>query len=273
MEVLGTFISLLNFGRGKISSSDLVSSDKLIIRVQEDRNVKGQSKVYVEFNNESDFLEAIGLHDDDIWFYNAINSPYGNFEFFEWSSIIDDFENGYGVYDELDDENIEKLSKISKLILPIKVNFDDENFRKSLSEKLLTNFKEETEYILAEYQSERNNELAESAREKIDRDLKKYFEFLYDDQLKRFLDEQIIYAMFHRLLASGTKFVICRDQLNVYNEYRCWKWLDAKYYAWKNIMPMVKGIDVAGKDPGYHTDTGTQVKIAELLLDKYLPNL
>ena len=110
------------------------------------------------------------------------------------------------------------------------------------------------------------------ATERLDA-LKKYFEFLYDDQLKRFLDEQITYAMFHRLLASGTKFVICRDQLNVYNEYRCWKWLDAKYYAWKNIMPMVKGIDVDGKDPGYHTDTGTQVKIAELLLDKYLPNL
>lgn len=102
--------------------------------------------------------------------------------------------------------------------------------------------------------------------------LKKYFEFIYDQNLKRFMDMQLVYAMYHRLKMSACKFIICRDQLNVYRELNCNMWLDPKNYAWDDVKSTI-GDFFCVQDPGYHTDPEKQKEIAELLLDKYLPNL
>jgi hypothetical protein len=102
--------------------------------------------------------------------------------------------------------------------------------------------------------------------------LKKYFEFIYDQNLKRFMDLQLIYSMYHKLHVSPCKFIICRDPLNVYSESRCDLWLDKKNYAWDDISYIVRD-HWCVRDPGYHTDPPLQVEIAELLMDKYIPNL
>lgn len=173
MAALDTFIGLRNYVKGKISDYELEESDDLISSVSERQN-RGQSEVSVEFDSEEDFLRAIGIHDDDIWFYRVINSSYSDYEFIDWYTAKDDFENGYGVYYELDDDNIEKLSKISKMILPMKVDFGDINFKTKLSEKLLTNFKSEIEDIIGDYHYRRNNDASDSAREITRKELSNY---------------------------------------------------------------------------------------------------
>lgn len=178
MAVLDTFIALRNYVRGKIDGYELEDADELFSDVRENYQNRGQSKITVEFDSEEKFLEAMGLSDDDNWFYRVINSPYSDYEFMDWYSAKEDFENGWGLYYVLNDENKEKLEQISRIILPIKFDLDSEQFRNQLSEKLLTNFRSETEDIISDYQTERNYEGRANARDAVN---KEFDDFL--DQL------------------------------------------------------------------------------------------
>jgi len=178
MGALDTFIALREYVKGKISAYDLELSDEQISDVRENKQNRGQSEVRVQFDDEKEFLEALGLSEDDVWFYQIINSPYSDYEFFDWYSAKEDFENGWGLFYMLNDENKEKLSTISRLILPIKVNFEDETYRHQLAEKMITNFKKETENIISDYQTERNYEMAGNARETINKEFSEYLEYI-----------------------------------------------------------------------------------------------
>lgn len=178
MAALDTFIALRDYVKGKINSYDLESSDELITDVRENRQNRGQSEVRAEFDSEEEFLKSVGLSDDDAWFYRVINSPYSDYEFYDWYSAKEDFENGWGLFYMLSDENKEKLSDISKLILPMKVDFDDEKFRNQLAEKLMTNFKSEIEDIISDYQTERNYEMSGNARKIINEEFSEYLNHL-----------------------------------------------------------------------------------------------
>jgi hypothetical protein len=178
MAVLDTFIALRNYVRGKISAYELEDADELFSEVREDRQNRGQSKISIEFDTEEEFLRHMGISDDDNWFYRVVNSPYTDYEFLDWYSAKEDFENGWGLYYLLDEENKEKLSQISRIILPMKVDFDNEKFRNKLSEKLLTNFRSQTEDIISEYQSERNSEALSNARKHVNEEFDKYIDEL-----------------------------------------------------------------------------------------------
>lgn len=178
MAALDTFIALRDYVKGKISDYDLELSDELIDNVREDRQNRGQSEVQIQFDNEEEFLRGVGLSEDDAWFYRVVNSPYSDYEFFDWYSAKEDFENGWGLFYMLDEENKEKLATISRLILPMKVNFDDEKYRSQLAEKLMTNFKSETENIVSDYQTERNYEMSAGARETINKEFSEYLDYL-----------------------------------------------------------------------------------------------
>lgn len=188
MAALDTFIALRDYVKGKIDDYDLRESDELISQVRENSQNRGQSIIYLGFDNEETLLRSIGLSDDDVWFYRVITSPYSDYEFYDYYTIKQDFEEGYGVYYVLDDENIEKLKQIGKLLLPIKVDLEDSDYRIKLSEKLLTNFKGETEDILHDYASEKNYEMRSSAEENITKDLNDFLEKfgmeIYGDDIK-----------------------------------------------------------------------------------------
>ena len=83
MAALDTFIALRDYIKGKIDSYDLKESDDLIYRIKENQQNRGQSGVVISFNNEEEFLKFLGLHEDDIWFYQVINSPYNDYEFMD----------------------------------------------------------------------------------------------------------------------------------------------------------------------------------------------
>jgi hypothetical protein len=175
MAAYDTFKALKNYARGKISKDELLSSDKLFSYMREDRSTPGQSVVSIEFNNQAEFLKSFGLSDDDAWFYQVITGPYSDYEFHDYYSSVDQFMEGYGIYDVLDDDNTELLKKIGSLILPIKVNLEDDKYRKELSEKLITTFPDEINSLINNYSYEINSQMKQTAEDIISNEVDDYF--------------------------------------------------------------------------------------------------
>jgi hypothetical protein len=167
-------MALKDYSRGKIQKWELVDSDPDIYHVGEDRSNRGQSTIKLGFNDDK-FWGRVGLNDDDVWFMNAINSPYSDYEFIDSYSIKEDFRNGYSIFHELNEDNIEKLQRISRYIFPKKFDLENDEFKSGLSEKLLSSFKNETQDILDDYQSEKNREMTKVAQESIEKELTNYF--------------------------------------------------------------------------------------------------
>ena len=81
---------------------------------------------------------------------------------------------GYGVYDVLDEDNTELLRQIGRLILPMKVDLEDDKYRHELSEKLMTNFKTEINSLINDYSYEMNSQMKQTAEEMITKEVDEY---------------------------------------------------------------------------------------------------
>jgi hypothetical protein len=168
--------SLRGFIRKKVSSTGLANSDDGIYAVDE-REPLGQSIIIIDFDNDDKFFNSLDLHEDDIWFLNAIESHYSGYEFMDRYTIEDDFKNGYIIFYELNDENKEKLKEIASALLPnIEYKLDDEGYRQQLAEALLDTFENEMDWIIGDYHSEKENEMNATARVQIDKDLNNLLE-------------------------------------------------------------------------------------------------
>lgn len=174
MASYDTFMALKDYVKGKIQKWELEDSDPDIFHVREDKSNLGQSVIKLGFNDDK-FWKNVGLHEDDVWFMKMINSYYSNYEFMDSYSITDDFRNGYTIFYELNEDNIEKLKLISRYIFPKKFDLENEEFRSDFAEKLLTSFKKQTEDILDDYQSEKNREMTRVAQKSIQKELNDYF--------------------------------------------------------------------------------------------------
>jgi hypothetical protein len=126
-----------------------------------------------------------------------------------------------------------------------------------------------------------DNQLHSTAGDKYSKErldaLQKYFEFLYHPNLKKFIDETMIYAMYHQLHKSNIPYIICSEQLKgVVN--KC-EWLNFGNNSFNYARPDFDQIQYDlcyGSnhiDPGYHSKPEAQAKIAKLLLEKYIPNI
>ena len=186
---IGEFIKKLrDFSRGKASIKELEDSDSSIIEVIP-ADPRGQSKIIFDFGDDDNFLKMLDLSDDDIWFFNVINSHYSDYEFIDSYTVEEDWKEGYIVYGDLNDENNEKLKQISEVILPSKkFNLNSEEYRQELSSVLLDLFERETDNILSDYFVEKNREMTITARESINKELEKvvedigfYFKRKYDE--------------------------------------------------------------------------------------------
>ena len=174
MASYDTFMALKDYVKGKIDKGELEDSDPEIYHVREDKSNRGQSVIKLGFNDKK-FWEKVGLHEDDVWFMKMINSYYSDYEFMDSYSVKEDFTNGYTIFYELNDDNIEKLKRISRYIFPKKFDLENEEFRSKFAEKLLSSFKRETQDILDDYQSEKNREMSHVAQKSIQKELNDYF--------------------------------------------------------------------------------------------------
>ena len=174
MASYDTFMALKGYVKGNISRYELEDSDPDIYHVREDRSNLGQSVIKLGFNDDK-FWKNVGLHEDDVWFMKMINSHYSDYEFMDSYSVKEDFSNGYTIFYELNEDNIEKLKRISRYIFPKKFDLENEEFRSKFAEKLLSSFKRETQDILDDYQSEKNREMSHVAQKSIQKELNDYF--------------------------------------------------------------------------------------------------
>lgn len=204
MASYDTFMALKDYVKGKINKWELEGSDPQIYHVRENNSNRGQSIIKLGVNDEK-FWEKVGLHEDDIWFMKIINSYYSDYEFMDSYTITDDFRNGYIIFGELNEDNIEKLKRISRYIFPKKFNLEDDEFRSDFAEKLLTSFTRQTQDILDDYQSEKNREMMQSAQEGINKELINYFNefgftFVSDDEFTTTVGNLIMWYIRENLL-------------------------------------------------------------------------
>ena len=174
MASYDTFMALKDYVKGKIDKGELEDSDPEIYHVREDKSNRGQSVIKLGFNDKK-FWEKVGLGEDDVWFMKMINSYYSDYEFMDSYSVMDDFKHGYIIFYELNEDNIEKLKKISRYIFPKKFDLENEDFRADFAEKLLSSFKSQTQDIIDDYHTEKNREMTEVAQERIKKELNDYF--------------------------------------------------------------------------------------------------
>jgi hypothetical protein len=160
-------LALRNFAKGKLDRDDLYAMDKDIEFIDVKRPL-GQSLVTIKFDNKSDLLEAIGLHEDDMWFRDMVMSSYSHYEFNDSYTIEEDFKEGYIFEYDLTEENFDTLKSIAKMVLPNeKVDFEDDEYRRKLHRLLLDIFPNQIDYILSDYQAEKDYEMNAVAREAI----------------------------------------------------------------------------------------------------------
>ena len=174
---VGEFIKTLReFTRGKINSRELEDSDNAILQVKPSDPL-GQSTIVIDFDKDENFFKSLDISEDDQWFLNAINSSYGSYEFMDSYTIEDEFNQGYVVYGDLNEENKKKLKEIAELILPgEEFDLDNDDYKVKLSETLLSLFDDEMDWILGDYTSEKNSEMLTTARASIEKEINGFLE-------------------------------------------------------------------------------------------------
>jgi hypothetical protein len=89
----GKFLKTLrDFVRGKVSSGDLEDSDDAILNVKVGDPL-GQSIITIDFGSDEKVYNSMDLSDDDIWFLNAMNSYYSDYNFIDSYQIEIDFKD------------------------------------------------------------------------------------------------------------------------------------------------------------------------------------
>lgn len=175
MESGNDFIALRKFALGKITKDELMDLVPLIANVHVKQPL-GESVITIEYDYSETVLKLLDLTDDDIWFIQVIDSPYSNFEFIDYYTVQEDFLEGYGLWNQLDNENIELLKKIAQFIYPKKFDLDNSEFVSELGRKLLTTFRPQTEDIMDDYRIYRNRQMRKSASESIEEELDREIE-------------------------------------------------------------------------------------------------
>ena len=162
---------LIEYSRFQINYRELMDSDELIYRMYENEP-RGLTRIVFEFKDDSDFFDMLDLDDDDRWFVNMIFSYYSDYTFYDSYSADDDWENGYGVLSELNDENKEILKKISNVILSgDEFDLRNDEFVTKFSKQLRDLFPDEVEQMIYDYATEVNDEMRRVSKESVSREI------------------------------------------------------------------------------------------------------
>ena len=166
------FVALKNYVQGKTNSRELLDLEDKIYKINDSVD-PNQSMILYDFGTDSDVLESAGLSEDDISLFRNVNSHYGN-EIYSYYQGMEDFENGYGAWDELSDENWDKLKYISQYLM--KEPFEtDTSFLEKFAQQLLQSFSKETKEFVDDYSRERNNQMTDKIKELISYDIEELF--------------------------------------------------------------------------------------------------
>ena len=159
-------VGLRNFSKGRISKDELYRLDDSIYDIDVNEPL-GQSIITIQFEDDKELFKELDIDEQDIWFMGALNS-YNGYEFMDSYQVEQDFKDGYGIYYDLNTENVETLKGIATTILPNKeFNIEDEEYKTELSEMLLNLFYDEMDYIFGDFAAEKDSEMNAVAKEAI----------------------------------------------------------------------------------------------------------
>lgn len=174
---IGDFVKKLReYSRGKIDNSAMLNSDPSIKRILTEEP-PGQSELIIEFDNDEEFLEFLDLGDDDVWFLKMITSSYSDYEFMDSYTIEEDFKNGYIIYHDLNNENMDKLKNIAEVVYPnFEFDLQSDDYKENLNKNLLDLFPKQIDWILSDYQSEKNSEMFSVAKDTVSKEIDEVLE-------------------------------------------------------------------------------------------------
>jgi hypothetical protein len=164
--------SLVNYVKNNGTKDDIYDSASSIYHI-DTKNPLGKTEITVDLEGDEPFLNAIGLDDDDKYFLNNIS--FGDYDLFDYYNLKDDFKDGYIIYGDLDEENVEKLKYISSVLLSGEsFNLNDDKFRVKLSESLLSFYEGSIENIISEWKEEQEIVSKQNAIDVVDKELDDY---------------------------------------------------------------------------------------------------
>ena len=149
--------------------------DDLIGGFKFNKSQPGKSMVKLKFDSDEDFFKLFDLGDGDIWFLNNLFSYYGNYDmgFYHSDSAYQDWNEGYLIY-EIVGEARGKLFELVSYFIPGVEEINDETAEK-ISKLLIETFPRQTENIIDDYQSEKEQCMSRTAKEEITNELKDPF--------------------------------------------------------------------------------------------------
>jgi hypothetical protein len=157
-----TLSGLRAFSRGEISKDELYQIDDTIELI-ETRHPLAQSILTIKYEDYQELSNLINMSEDDLWFYRLLHS-YDGYEFYSSYTVQEDFFQGYGIWDEIDEENRNKLKSIGEIIIPDKpFNIEDDGYKIQFNELLYELFEKEIDNILYDYEIEKNAEMNKTA--------------------------------------------------------------------------------------------------------------
>lgn len=192
---------LYEYIQGDIMSWDLENSDSFINEVRK-RNPISDSIVIFESTEKQFLADELNLDESDIWVYETVTGYYGgNQEFSDYSTVLDDFTEGYYGYYHLNENNMNTLKTISSYILPgAEFDIEDSKFRFSFNKRMYELFSDEVEGIVHSVW-EADEQMYYDA---IKADIKKTFDLIekrmgfavYNDRISSTVGELIMWCRF-----------------------------------------------------------------------------
>lgn len=168
---------LRRYIKGIVSEYVLEEYDPMIQKVRRQGELRGESIITFNLDDDEKLFKLLDLSDDDGWFARVTMDNYSSYEFMDAYQVEADFKEGYSVFSDLSQENRDKMEKILFLITGKEVVVATEQQQDMESARILLNmFPDEIDSILSEYRWAKDAEMRETATIEIGEELDKFFE-------------------------------------------------------------------------------------------------
>lgn len=106
--------------------------------------------------------------------------------------------------------------------------------------------------------------------------IQKYFENVYEQNIKKQMDTSIVFHYYHKLHYSGIPYILCYEDIEFSGQYLPFPWLhNEKYEPNPNVIShLIKPLlnNSHRGDCPFHTTIEAQEKAAEIILQVYYEN-
>ena len=148
--------------------------DDLISGFRFNKTSPGKSMIQLTFDYDEDYFKLFDLNEGDLWFLRNLFSYYNNdMGFYSSDMAYEDWKEGYLLY-EFNDENRRKILEIMTYFNP-KLDKMEDATNNQIAKLLYDTFPRQTENIIDDYQSEKEQCMTRTAQTDITNDLKDKF--------------------------------------------------------------------------------------------------